>query len=689
MIGKELLIEIYAEEIPPFELYRLKDFFQKELELFLKKNDISFLKGKMFATPRRVTYYSKEVSGKQLDKEIIVTGPYKKIAFDKDGNPTRALLGFLKSKNKTLDELSYQKDKKGERIFFKEFVTGVTLEKLLEKFIEKTLILKAPFKKSMKWGENSYTFIRPIHNILATYDNTPLNITFKDLKTNNETRGHLILAPETIKITDASKYEEVLEKQFVIADISKRKEIILSQIKDIEEKGNFTVKLDEGLLKEVVNIVEYPHSFVGTFDEKFLNLPDEALITSMKKHQKYFPVYKDNKLSNYFVAVANVDVKKDIINGNERVLRARLSDAFFFYDEDLKKGLKPLVPKLDNVMFQKKLGSYGDKIKRIKDIALTLNSSKYLDFNISEEKINEAADLIKVDLLTGLVSEFANLQGIAGYYYAKELKMDADIALAIKEHYQPKTINDEVPTSSLSILLSLADKLDNLVGGFWAGLAPTGSKDAFALRRTALGILKILTERDYKVSLNDYMMIAILALEHEPNDSLLEKTHIFIKDRFKHFLRNSYSSDIIEAVTDKTDVVNKTTMLLCKTLNEFKENKDSEKLITLIKRVTNILKSDLHTLSGEIDSSLLVEEEEKELFNWLEENGNKYSLLLSENRFEELLALSLTSYLPLDIFFEKVLVNDKNEAIKKNRQLLLISLYKLLTKLASLDKLKQ
>jgi glycyl-tRNA synthetase beta chain len=689
MENKErLLLELYVEEIPPFELYKLNDFFKTEIEKFLNENDISFEDGKILSTPRRVAYLSSNVSSKQANKDLIVYGPYKHIAFDSEGNPTKVLSGFLKGKNKNLEDLSYESDKKGEKIFFKETIKGKTIEQLINDFVNKILIKKAPFAKSMKWASNNYTFIRPIHSILALYGENVLNVEYENLKASNKTRGHLILANKVLEIKSPSEYESKLKENFVIPSSKERKDLILSQIKEIEEKNNFKVMIDEHLLKEVINIVEYPASFIGTFSDEFLDLPAEVLIISMKKHQKYFPIYdNNNNITNYFLGVANVPLegRESIINGNQRVLKARLSDAKFFYEDDLKKGLDILIPKLESVLFQKKLGSYADKVERIKNIALALNKS--LNYGVSEEKIKESANLIKVDLLTGIVGEFAGLQGIIGTHYAQKLGYDKEVALTIMEHYQPKTVNDEIPSSDLSILMAMSDKLDTLVGGFTAGLAPTGSKDPFALRRASLSILKIMTQKNDDLQLKDYFINPILILENAPNEALLSQLIDFFKERFKFFLKNNYKSDVVDAVTLKSDIINKTTVDLCDALNNFKDGDESRKLILLIKRITNILKEDLFTLTGEINTLLLQTEEEKELFNWLQENSDKFKKLFIENNFKEAFELALTSYHILDSFFEKVLVNDENEDIKKNRQLLLKNLYSLLTNFVALEKL--
>ncbi len=684
---KDLLLELYVEEIPPFELYNLNDFFKTEIENFLKENDISFEEGILYSTPRRVAYYSKSVSSKQEDKEVTIYGPYKHIAFDSNNQPTKALLGFLKGKNKKIEDIKYEKDKKGERIFFKELVKGQSLEELLNLFFSKILMKKAPFKKSMKWSSNNYTFIRPIHSILALHGNEPIKITFENIISGKTTRGHLILANKQVEINSPSEYAQKLKELFVIPTPKEREEIILSQIKSIEEKHGFEVIIDDYLLKEVVNIVECPNAFIGSFSEDFLVLPEEVLTISMKKHQKYFPIYKKGKICPNFLGVANMPLegRKAIIHGNERVLRARLSDAKFFYEDDLKKGLDILIPKLKDVLFQQKLGSYGDKVLRIEKIANYLNEK--LGYNIDSGKIKKSSSLLKVDLLTGMVGEFAGLQGIVGTHYAKKLGVEEDISLSIMEHYQPKTVNDEVPKNNLSILMALSDKLDTLVGGFIAGLEPTGSKDPFALRRASLSILKIMTEQNNNLELKEYFITPIEILKGQTDDKLLEKLIDFFKERLKFFLKNSYKPDVVEAVTSKSNIINKTTLELCEALNKFKEDEESRELILLIKRITNILKDDLFTLEGNIDEKLLQTTEEKNLYDWLKDNSEILKSDFENNKFEIAFKRASSAYKVLDDFFDKVFINVEDVLVKKNRQLILKNMYDLFTLYVSIEKL--
>lgn len=681
---KNLFFEFYTEEIPPFELYLAVSSIEGFIENFATKHNIKMESGKMFSTPRRIAYLTK-AEEKQSDRKEIIWGPYKHIAFDANGNPTKALESILKSKNKKQEDILYKKDEKGEKIYFEEDVKGKHITELLPELME-TILTKIPFKKSMKWVNYTYTFTRPIHNISLMFDNKVVPFKYHNLETNDLTYGHLILNHDEIKLENVEKYEEYLLNKQVIASAEKREEKILNDIKLLEEKHNFKVIIDEDLLKEVVNIVEFPNPFVGTFDEKYLVLPKELLISTMKKNQKYFYVNDlSGNLLNYFIGVANIPMDKDeaIIKGNQRVIRARFEDARFFFEEDIKTGLTPLIPKLGDVLFQKQLGTYKDKVDRIKKIALKLN--KQLNFNIDEQLINDGADLIKVDLLTGMVGEFPELQGIAGFYFANKLGINKDIALSIKEHYLPKTMTDEMPSIPLSLLLSISDKLDTLVGGFIAGMEPTGSKDAFGLRRIALSLLKIFTENNYTLSLDEYFDIAIecFTVKQSPKDNLI----LFFKERLKYFLRNNYDSDIVDAVMFKSNVINSITINLCEAVKEFKNNENFNNLVFLMKRIENILKDDLTKLTGEINSELLSLPEEIALCQWIDNNKANYKQLIIKKEFVNALTLAIDSFQTLDTFFLKVLVNDKDENIRKNRQLLLITLYNVINEIASLNQL--
>ncbi|MBN2694021.1 glycine--tRNA ligase subunit beta [bacterium] len=683
---KELLFEIYTEEIPPFEQYKAAEFIKEQTELFFKDNQIEFESGEIFFTPRRVAYYSKAVSDSQPDRVEQVFGPYKNSAFDADGNPTKALLGFLKNKNKTLDDIEYQIDSKGERIFFNDNISGRAIETLLQELFEKILLTKIPFEKSMKWASHSYTFSRPIHSLLVSFDNKIVPIKYHNLVASNKTLGHFILNPVEITIDNSSEYIQKLKDFQVIALPEERKSMILSQMDDLKSKYGISPVIDDELLTEQVNIVEYPTPFVGEFDKKYLNLPSELLISTMKKHQKYFYAVDENgELSNHFIGIANVvKISPEIIHGNERVLKARLEDAEFYYKEDLKRGLEPLCKKLDSVLFQKALGSYGDKVRRVADIAKSLNNM--LDFQLENTLIDKSSPFMKADLLTGMVLEFPELQGIAGAHYALKTGLGEEIADAIKNHYQPKTVQDSVPDKPLSLVFSLADKLDTLVGGFIAGLAPTGGKDAFGLRRISLGILKILVESRYQFPIERYFEEALKAFKKE-DSQLVEKLVLFFKERVKFYLRNSFEADVVDSATVNTTVINADIITLCKDITEFKKEEFSNQLLFSVKRISNILKDKLFSDLPEFSESVLKENEEKELYSWYKEHLQLLTEYTKQKQYSLFLKGALSGFDVLERFFDKILVNDPDETIKNNRQSLLKMIYLLLNSVASLDQL--
>ncbi len=683
---KELFFEIYTEEIPAFEQYKAAQFIKEQTEIFFKENQIEFEEGDVFFTPRRVAYYSKKVSDREPDRVEQVFGPYKNSAFDSDGNPTKALLGFLKNKNKTVEEIEYQSDSKGERIFCKESISGKSIEMVLQELFEKTLLSKIPFEKSMKWSTHNYTYSRPIHSLIVLYDNKVVPITYHNLVASNITKGHFILNPEKIVIDISSKYIDKLKEFQVIASQHERKEMIVAQFEELKTKFKITPIIDEELLAEQVNIIEYPTVFVGTFDKKYLDLPSELLISTMKKHQKYFyTLDKSGKLSNHFVGIANVvKISSEIIHGNERVLKARLDDAEFYYKEDLKRGLEPLCEKLDSVMFQKSLGSYGDKVRRVAQIAKSLNN--LLGFSLDPIFIEKTAPFIKADLLTGMVSEFPELQGVAGAHYAIKLGLGEDIADAIKNHYQPKTVQDDIPQKPLSLLFSLADRLDTLVGGFIAGLAPTGGKDAFGLRRVSLGVLKILIESSYNYPIEIYFEEALKSYNRE-DSQLIEKLVLFFKERVKFYLRNSFEADVVDSATLNTTVINRDILILCKDITQFKKDEHSNQLLFSVKRISNILKEKLLEQLPDVSEEFLKEKEEIDLYDWYKKHLQILNQYGSEKKYSLFFENALTAFDVLERFFDKILVNDPDEKLKNSRQSLLKMVYTLLNSVASLEQL--
>jgi glycyl-tRNA synthetase beta chain len=665
---KTLLIEIGVEELPAIPLLKeLKNIEKKYLNVLEKYNLVSEFE--FYYTPRRLVLWHREFKEKQEDKVEELFGAPKQIAL-KDDKPTPAMLGFAKKCGVDVSELSFVEKQGKEVLYYKKETKGVASNLLLNDIINEW-IASLDFGKSMRWGNLSESFIRPIRWVNVLLGDELVDVELFGVKSSLETRVHRQSSFEPVKITNAKEYFEVLKNGGVVLYQDDRKESILKEFKELEEKEGVSVEIDNSLLNEVVAITEYPTPLLGKFDEEFLKLPPEVIITSMKEHQRYFPVFKNGKLDNSFVVVSNAYTKdfSEVILGNQRVLRPRLSDALFFYENDLKNGLS--TDGLEKVVFLDGLGSLKDKIAREDTIAKIL-ADKY---NLDKEKISRAINLAKADLLTEMVYEFTELQGLMGYYYALALGENEEVALAIKEQYMPNGEGDDLPSTKFSAIVALSIKLDTLIGLFSIGMIPTGSRDPFALRRAVNGIVRIVNEYDLEFDI--VKDIKELAKNYKEFDiSLLEK---FILDRIRKFYKVNPS--IIEAVL----VTGERELLAIgkkiKTLANVVESDSFKEISSTFKRVANI--SDDVDISKElvVDASLLVEEAEIELFKAYKEVVSK-----AYESYEEELDALLGLKPKLDNFFDNVMVNVDDEKLKNNRKALVASIYKSIYKIADIKE---
>jgi len=497
----DVLIELGCEEIPAKQLENIAHQFLEQIKNQLQQAELSFSGEELFATPRRLAVILKSVQEKQADKLVERKGPSQAAAYDANGQPTKALLGFVQSCGVTINNLSVIETEKGVWLIFKQMRKGQFITELLPALIDQA-ISKIAIPKPMRWQESVRPFIRPIRWILALYNDKPVQGMVMGLPIGNSTYGHRVYAPNLITINKSQDYAELLKKEgFVLASFAARRALINEQIQAIAAKQNAKAIIDDALLSEVTGLVEWPVALVVSFDQAFLKLPKEVLITSMKTHQKSFAMEdQSGKLLPYFITIANMqsDDPSHIINGNQKVMTARLSDAKFFYETDEKHKLEDYLPKLDQVLFQKQLGSLGDKTKRIVKLANCIAECLKVD----SARVKRAAELCKCDLLTDMVGEFPELQGIMGHYYAMHDGENSEIALAIEEHYLPRFAGDTVPTTELGRIVGLADRIDTLVGFFSIGQKPTGDKDPYALRRTAIGLLRLLEITDEKARKN-------------------------------------------------------------------------------------------------------------------------------------------------------------------------------------------
>jgi glycyl-tRNA synthetase beta chain len=653
-MNSNLLIEIGVEELPaiPFlkELKNIKNRWMDILKEYELVSDFTF-----FYTPRRLILSCENFPSKQSDKEIELFGAPIDIAFDKDGNPTQAAIGFAKKCG--ADVGSLQRVKKGDRevLYYKRVKKGRESKELLKEMIEKFL-KSLDFGKSMRWGERQESFIRPVRFLGVMFDGSVVEMEIFGVKSSNFTYPHRSISHDKLRYGSIKEYFELLEKNGVIYDQDRRRELIEGEFDQIESQG-YEIDRDEELLSEVVAITEYPKLLIGEFEERFLTLPPEVVTTSMKEHQRYFPIYKDGKLTNRFIVISNAITQTydDIIKGNEKVLRARLSDALFFYENDIKRGLSN--EGLEKITFIKGGGTLFDKVQRERKIAKYL-SGKY---NLDPKVCDRAVKLSKADLLSEMVYEFTELQGIMGYYYAKEAGESFDVALSIKEQYLPNSETSPLPSTDISAVTALSYKLDLILKLFSLNMIPSGSKDPFALRRAAIGVIKIVLDRELEFDIRED--IKALSDEYEGID--IDSVEEFFIDRFMQFF--DYNPSLIKAVlfSGERDILKISKKL--EALDKEIKRGDIKSLSSTFKRVANIVKDVDKKI--DVDEALLQEEAEIALhkaFTNLRYDNSDY-----EKRLRELFSLKDS----IDRFFDTVMVNVEDEKIKLNRKALINNIY--------------
>ena len=689
-MAKDVLFEIGLEELPARFVDNAEKQLKEKTKNWLKELRISFESVKSFSTPRRLAVLINQVSEIQESLDIEAKGPAEKIAKDEKGNWTKAAIGFTKGQGKTTDDI-YIKEIKGiPYIHVNKHIEGKRSEDLLSSF--KEVIESLHFESNMKWGEYSMHFARPIRWLVALYDTKIIPFELTNVKSGNVTYSHRFLGKQ-INLEKPLQYEEELENNYVIADSEKRKTLITEGIKDLENKHGFHIYDDETLLNEVKNLVEYPTVFTGTFDNKYLDLPTEVLITSMKEHQRYFPVHSsEGKLLPYFISVRNGDNYEidKVIRGNEKVLHARLADAQFFYEEDHKNSIHFYQDKLDNVIFQEKLGTIYDKVKRVqyltKEIAMRLSLSEDV-----VEKANRAAEICKFDLTTNMVNEFTELQGIIGEKYALEFGEDKDVAKAIREHYLPDHADGELPVSLIGSIVSVADKLDTIVGCIYVGLVPTSSQDPYGLRRQAIGVLRVIKDRKWDISVEElfdmpFSLYKNLDVEPSDEEKIRQKLMEFIKHRVRFLLKEKdLEPDVMEAVLKK-GIENLPYLMEKASILSSKRNDDEFKVVQeALVRVLNIAKK---ARDITIDPSLFETESERKLYDVFKKVQNSYDSVNKNKEAEK--ALEQLKYLaqPIHEFFNSNMVMAEDEDIRENRLGLIYKIASLITNYADLSEIE-
>lgn len=680
-----VLFEIGLEELPARFIDDAEKQLYEKTTNWLTDLRINYQSVRSFSTPRRLAVLIEGVAEQQETVQEEVRGPSEKIAKDAEGNWSKAAIGFTKGQGKTTDDI-YTKDIKGTTyIFVEKHIEGKPTKELLPLFNE--IIEAIQFKENMRWGEGSFRYARPMRWLVGLYNDQVIPFEVAGVKADQITYGHRFLG-EKITLNHATQYQERLRDNFVIADPKEREQLIVTGIQELEQKEKFQIVVEEDLLQEVRNLVEYPTVFCGSFEESFLKLPTEVLITSMKEHQRYFPVKSaDNALLPYFVSVRNGDDYeiKTVIRGNEKVLYARLSDGQFFYEEDQKQSIDTNVEKLERVVFQEKLGTVSDKVKRVRENVKQLADKLLLDSETAK-KATRAAEISKFDLMTNMVNEFTELQGIIGEKYALHFGEDATVAQAIREHYLPNQAQGKLPESAEGALVSIADKMDTIVGFISVGLTPTGSQDPYSIRRQAIGVLRILDDRKWNISLESIVNIALNQYELASDETIINACRQFFKLRATYLLKElAIEQDVIEAVLqDEIGILSYTTekaRLLSKKRNEASFKEIEEALV----RVLNLAKKreDL-----DIDPTLFETESEEILYKQYKNVYDDYIKVNKQGGAAEALAYLSELASPIHMFFEHNMVMTDDEQLRNNRLALLYKIAFLIDDFADLSAIQ-
>lgn len=651
----KLLIEIGVEELPAIpllkELPNISTKWSKILDEYGLKSDFSF-----FYTPRRLVLYHTKFLQKQKNHKAEFIGAPRDVAF-KDGKLSQAGLSFLKKTGLSEAELCFKEIKGKEVLYYEKEIQGKESKELLEEMIKK-FISCLNFGKSMRWKDNSFEFIRPIRSLAVLLGDDLVDMSIYGVKSAKTSFVHRSVSYEAFAFGDCDEYFKILQENFVILNQDERRKKILDDFKKLEEKYKIKIKEDSELLDEVVAITEYPSALIGSFEKEFLSLPSEVIINSMRENQRYFSVFKDGAFHNSFVVVSNAvcDDYNFIINGNERVLRARLSDAMFFYENDLKNKLQ--VQNLKKISYFEGLGTMYDKVQREKNLAKEL-CQIYKECKLDD--VLSAVEYSKADLSTQMVYEFTDLQGIMGYHYAKKEGFKDEICLAILEQYLPKSENDILPSTQFSSIVALANKFDTLLSLFSINKIPSGTKDPYALRRAAIGVLKIIINLNINFKLDEFLQKVAPNYKNFDTKTLLT----FILERL-YSLYNANASFIKAALSSKsTDIVHLNSSI--NALIKLSKDENFNSYFDTFKRLANIIKNENTQLN--IDENLLLEKEEKDLFSSFKKcklDNSPYELLKELFELKE----------PIDKFFDNVMINVDDEKIKKNRQALIFNIYK-------------
>ena len=693
-----LLLEIGVEELPPLAVGETLTQLKVQGKKLFAASYIDYERISSFGSSRRLVLWAEGVARNQRERTLKEMGPPRSLVFTQSGQLTPEGKAYLKAKGAKKEDLGIEKLTKGDYVYLKKKIKGEKTEKILPRLLVQ-LITSLSFPKSMRWGQIDFSFGRPIRSLLALFVEEVVNFELAGISSDRKTKGHPYLSPSTFSIRNPREYFSQLKKRYVIVSPEERRKLILEQLEEMimplrENHPQAKILLDEELLEEMVYLVEYPTLFLGEFDPQFLSLPVPVLRACLRDQQKHFSLADGDRILPYFAGVreGNKEYLEEVIEGNRRVLNARLADAKFFFSEDTKKNLEDRVLQLKGIVVQEKLGSYYDKTVRLHDLSQKILSQVVENKDVKLwNRVIEAANLCKADLVTQMVKEFPSLQGTMGGEYALRSGKDARVAKAISEHRLPRFSNDKLPETLEGAILALADKMDTVVGSFWAGFIPSGSEDPWGLRRDLQGIVEIILERRWRIDL-DYFLEETLALYTESDKEIIPKIKEFFEIRIRNILKEKgIGTHEIKAVlsigfTDITDAVKRGEALgkICQR-REFKDE------VIAIVRLVNILKQAQHwkvRVSGMVRENLLREKEEKELYElWIKLRGEIESLLDKQEYVEAYEKLSRFRE-PIHDFFEKVLVMCEEENLRENRLPLLNGIGKLFTRIADFTQLQ-
>lgn len=693
-----ILFELGCEELPPKSLKPLRDALQASVTEQLNEADITFDSIKAFAAPRRLAIQIESISDKQPDRSEQKRGPAIKAAFDSDGNPTRAAMGFAKGLGIDASELITINTDKGDYVGYEQIIQGQATTELLPTIFQ-TALDNLPIAKRMRSGASRNEFVRPVQWAVLMQDDVVIDATIQGHQTGKQTRGHRFHSPDYHEITHANDYEQLLDGLKVVADFDKRQTLIKNQVKTLADEVNADPIVPQDLLDEVTALVDFPIALRANFEPRFLQVPQEALISTMQADQKYFCLTdKAGKLQPYFIFITNIESKdpNQIIEGNEKVVRPRLADAEFFFLQDQKQPLFALTESLKTRVFQDKLGTIWEKSERIAKLAAfiaTLMQQQGRDINVDETV--RAAILSKADLASSLVGEYPELQGIAGTYYARLNDEPEAVAASLQEQYLPKFSGDVLPQTPIGICLALADRLDTLVGIFAIDQAPTGSKDPFSLRRSAIGILRILIEKQLPINLVALVEQAIKGYSTSEGSKIAKmgdtftQVMTFLNSRYRAmYTEQGVSVDTIQAVQAINPHMPLDFDQRIRAVQTFSELPQAEKLADSNKRVANILAKSEVSVADTVDEALLSEPAEQALYQAIQQAQTAVKPLLETADYTQVLQTLVSLDAPLSDFFADVMVNSEDAALKNNRLALLKQVRALFLTVADISELQ-